>query len=215
MKDQYGLYVQADQDGGDSLHRCGLMLCLFYLKNDTQNFFSLMSHMCANQRTIDGHWFRHPVQWNQLDDVSRDQASRAFLGLSLYEQSKPIAQRYYFKVISQNFLRHPNGDFLGIGEFSQIIRLFSCWWLYPILLLTDFHFVADIYLRNKWDGASLFLPDIFVVQKYKTPWVWLAQKIVKTKPELFAEMRVNHSLEKNGCVEILELVDLIEKKAGL
>lgn len=200
MIDKHGLYVQADGDGGDCPHRTGIAMT-YLAFNDRAKALELFMSARAYLHTADGY-IRHPVMWNQPWDFSRDQASRLMLGFAAVGCfGQRLVRQYY----SKNKLFHQNKDPWGIGELGFLIRVLNLWYLYPILIVLDLRFIIDIFTRKKWDGASLFIPDIFYAGKVmNTPTRDLAAFIIRKmyKEKITAELMNNHSLEKNGCVEL-------------
>jgi len=239
MIDKYGLYVQANGGNGDSAHRTGLVLgisCLLaydaMLKKDLLAALNNRTTAMITHNTIRTHldlgkgvYIRHPSDYegdwsNKPSNFSRDQASRIIFGCACFCKKEEIkswlwamAKRGFFhqnyKDPTTNKTKIP--DIMAPGEWRNVIRGMSLWWAYPILVLLDFLFIADIYLRKPWDGASLYVPDLkFALLKYWTPTAWLANKLNDDTTWL-EEALNNHSLKENGCVELIPLFEKLAR----
>lgn len=168
MIDQYGLIVQENGDGGDTPCRCGVVLGY---KQDLK----LLANVVKNLMISPHVWIRHPVIYSNPKIFSRDQASRLMLGLGITGNWDLLFG--YYNVLIHNMLRHPNGDILGLSEISALIRCWSFWPLYPLLLILDLQFFINItsWRWQPWDIDNLFIMDLWWAQKrFPTPWSWLA-----------------------------------------
>jgi hypothetical protein len=201
MVDKYGLYVETNGDGGDCPNRTGIMIAYGALTNsiNPRNIIDSVEH---NLTTAPNVYFRYPIQWNQPSDFSRDQASRLMLGFGIAGQ-KDLVKGYY-KLLLKNGLKHPNGDYIGIGEFNNLIRTFNCWYLYPLLVLLDVKFLGDMIARhqNPWGYDALICEDLYwTKKKLWTPTGWIARMFYKTTD---AKQQIYDNLidpETNGCIE--------------
>lgn len=226
MIDEFGLYVQADGSNGDSAHRTGLAMALEALNGNQTRAEEIYESALRYFEIAPGIFIRHPPEnpkdWAGLpSNFSRDQASRLILGFAILGKKDPIkrwlgqmARRFFFHQNNINPVsakRRPR-DIMAPGEWRNVIRGLSLWWAYPALLVLDLFFIGDIYTRSKWDGASLYVPDLkFALKKYSTPAAWLANKLNDRTPWL-AEALHNHSPDKNGCIELQELFRTLSKK---
>lgn len=220
MINNLGLYVQQDLDCGDASHRTGSAVAILGLlgrKDQAQELLAkIVRHMEVD---MSGIYIRHPggylPTWTDNPKAfSRDQASRIILAYAVMGYKSGIHR--WLKTMKVRGFRHQNdidpttnekkfADIMGPGEFRNLIRGLNLWYLYPTLILLDFLFLGDIYLRSKWDGGSLYVPDIFYAcKKYPTPFAFLAKYITK-KDNSLNEILHNHSPEKNGCVELQDL----------
>ncbi len=220
MIDKLGLYVQADGGNGDSAHRTGLAMAIEALTGNTLQAEHICEHVLRYLEVEPGFFVRHPAEhyedWaGDPSNFSRDQASRLILGFAVLGKKDPIkrwlrqmAKRVFFHQNNMNPVekkKRPR-DIMAPGEWRNVIRGLGLWWAYPALLILDLFFIGDIYTRSKWDGASLYVPDLkFALKKYWTPAAWIANKLNDRTPWL-AEALHNHSLEKNGCVELQSLL---------
>src|SRR5579863_9572931 len=128
MVDSNGLYVETNGDGGDCPHRTGIMIAYkAFMKQDTAPTIAAVHlHLEVQPHT----YIRYPVQWPSPADFSRDQASRLMLGFAAAGH-KDLVKGYYLKLL-KNGIKHPNGDYLGIGELNNIIRSLTPSLLYPL-----------------------------------------------------------------------------------
>lgn len=220
MINNLGLYVQQDFDTGDASHRTGSAVAILSLlgrKDEAQELISkIVRHM---EIDMSGTYIRHPggyqPTWTDNPKAfSRDQASRIILGYAVMGYKSGIHR--WFKAMKARGFRHQNdldpttgekkfADVMAPGEFRNLIRGLDLWYLYPVLMLLDVFFLGDIYLRSKWDGASLYAIDVFYsCKKYPTIFSLLAKYITK-RDNSFREILNNHSPEKNGCTELRDL----------
>lgn len=225
MIDKFGLYVQADGSNGDSAHRTGLAMALEAMVGNKLQAEQICETALLYLEKSPGIFIRHPPthpnDWAGLpSNFSRDQASRLILGFAILEKKDPI-KRWLRQMAKRSFFHQNNmnpverkwrpRDVMAPGEWRNVIRGLSWWWAYPALLILDLFFIGDIYTRSKWDGASLYVPDLkFALKKYWTPAAWLANRL-NDKTTWLAEALDNHSAEKNGCVELQNLFIRLSK----
>lgn len=224
MINDLGLYVQADGDCGDASHRTGSAVALLGLLERKDEALELISKIVRHMEIdMSGTYIRHPGGYQPMwtdnpKAFSRDQASRIILGYAVMGYKSGIQR--WFKAMKARGFRHQNdldpttgekkiADVMGPGEFRNLIRGLDLWYLYPVLMLLDVFFLGDIYLRSKWDGASLYAIDVFYAcKKYPTPFAFLAKYITK-KDNSLNEILHNHSAEKNGCIELQKLFKVL------
>lgn len=212
MIDQYGLIVQENGDGGDCPCRSGIVLACHTAMNGRTSLVMLFAKIIiTNLKLPGGQWVRYPVTYAVPSDFSRDQASRLMLGLGYAGYAAQI-EEYYAKLI-RNWLRHPNGDFLGIGEVSNFIRLSNLWTCWPLLAFLDLNFLWSVLVAwrlNPWDADNLFIADLWLAQqRLGTPYSWLARQLYdKNKalarltknladPEALPDLRCREAYEAN------------------
>lgn len=221
MINRFGLFVQANGGSGDSTHRSGIAVSLMWLLGDKTRAAIHWALLCQHCEIKPGIWIRHPSEyegdWSAYPEAfSRDQASRVILAAAVLGD-KVIIKRWLKQMTLRGFLHQNNlnpvektkrpRDIMAPGEWRNVIRGLSCWYLYPLLLLLDATFITDILTRSIWDGGSLFMPDLFYAQtKYPTPFSYICLKWAK-RTTIASEIQYNHSLEKNGCVELQPLFE--------
>lgn len=180
MIDSNGLIVQENGDGGDCPCRCGVVIGA---QIGQGNAISMLANIALKfLQKAPGVFIRHPVTYTDTKNFSRDQASRLMLGLGLAKLSDPLID-YYWHLIT-NYLRHPNGDLLGLSEVSAFIRIFDVWIFYPLLLILDIQFFVNIisWRWQPWDTDNLFIMDLWYANKKMiTPWSYLAAKLYDKK----------------------------------
>lgn len=219
MKNKLGMYVQKDGDVGDATHRTGLVCALAGLLGDHKMANDASFAIWSNCEIENGIYIRHPKGYSpdwaaNPSNFSRDQASRVMLGMAVLGKKSAI-KRWLWQMAKRGFLHQNNQDpvkntwrprdIMAPGEWRNVIRGLDLWFLYPVLILLDLLFIPDLYLRSKWDGGSLVYPDIiYANRKYPTPFSLLAKKMAH-KTTIIGEILRNHSLEKNGCLELREL----------
>ncbi|MNJ92620.1 hypothetical protein D3C87_102940 [compost metagenome] len=226
MIDSYGLCVQADGSNGDSAHRTGLACALESLIGSEEAAEELGLRIKKYLEVAPGIYRRSPYGdvWDTNPRCfSRDQASRVILAFALLGWKsdikawlKAMAKRGFFHQNDMNdqTLKWKVPDIMGFGEWGNVIRGLDWWWAYPLLLLLDLNFISMVYLRDSWDGASLYVPDLkYALQKYPTPAAWLADK-VNDKTNWLEEALHNHAAESNGCVELQDLFVRLKDKEG-
>lgn len=221
MVDQYGIYIQADSDGGDACHRTGLAATLHFLLGDKIKAREICLVIVNKLMVSPGIFVRHPhplpdCEWQaEPRCTSRDQASRAILAFCVAGFKKAIlswlwamAKRGFFH---QNNMVAETGkwkmpDVMGIGEVTNVIRGLDLWLLYPVLLVLDLNLLISFIVRKPWDGASLVCPDIvYSYRKFPTPFSIIAYKVLTNDSQWCAEAVNNHSPGNNGCVELMDL----------
>ncbi|WII70659.1 hypothetical protein QJS83_09330 [Bdellovibrio sp. 22V] len=217
MIDDYGLYVQADGSNGDSAHRTGLASALYALLG-ARILATEIAQRIKKYLIVKPGVFRRSPYGDTWDTnprcMSRDQTSRIILALAIVGEKseikawlKQMLKRGFFH---QNNLNDETGrwkfpDIMGLGEWSNVIRGLNWWWCYPLLIFFDINFIGMVYLRKKWDGVSLYVPDLkYALEKYWTPTAWIADKLNQRTPWL-QEALENHSAKNNGCEELCDL----------
>lgn len=229
MIDKYGLYVQANGGNGDSAHRTGLAIGISELldmpSDETDRAKNAIAVLLER---APGIYIRHPSDYegdwsDDPSNFSRDQASRIIFAFAVIGNTSAIKR--WLKAMAKRGFFHQNNvdpttnekkipDIMGPGELRNVIRGLNLFYLYPLLMFLDALFIADIYTRKPWDGASLYVPDLkFALKKYWTPTAWLANKL-NNKTNWLAEAINNHSAEENGCIELIPLFELLGEYNG-
>lgn len=131
--DTYGLIVQKDLDGGDTAGREGDYWFAHKLleSKEPDNFDNVLNHLQVSP----GVFIRHPVNYNDPKDFSRDQTVPLIMAMGemkRYETLKLLLSKQL-----ANGFKYQNGDFGGPADIGYYIRAFRMWFLYPLLLLGD------------------------------------------------------------------------------
>jgi hypothetical protein len=83
-------------------------------------------------------------------------------------------------------------DITGPSFWATYIRAFDLWFLYPLLLILDLEFLGNslIAASNPQDNDVLkhVMTATYFDQKYKTPWVWLANKYVNKSKDMIRRL---------------------------
>ena len=120
--DKYGLVVHKD-GGGDSAQRTGM----YYMARYWIEYYNAQDwHNIVEILAVDhgASFIRHPKQWNDPKDFSRDQIvgfSCGFIGG--YSETKQYL-RNFVREAKKNWYRCPNGDFLTpelLNHFDRIL----------------------------------------------------------------------------------------------
>lgn len=224
MIDSHHLYVQADGSNGDSAHRTGLVCALQALQGNLPAAFILGNRIVSELEISPGIFRRSPYGDTWDTDprcFSRDQASRLVLAFAILGWKVEI--RHWLKAMSRRGFYHQNNmhdqtrtwkfpDIMAPGEWCNVIRGLDLWWARPLLFFLDLNFIGMVYFRKKWDGASLYVPDLkYALSKYPT---WTAQwaEYLNEKTPWLEEALNNHALANNGCVELQSLFKSLKQE---
>lgn len=198
FKDENGLPVALDGDGGDTLQRSGAWAAGFMIRSQKPTAFAdlVVTHCYLGH----GKWRRHPDDigsppfWSDPNFISRDQLINAFIIARLAKQLTALTATTCRVLLRFGFA--PNWDQM-IAQSSLIIR---CWFplslvLWPVLFVTDlflvFGAIAEIIPYRWKHEARRFVHrnpndadvDNAVVQYFiawywmPTPFSWLARMI--------------------------------------
>lgn len=198
FKDENGIPVALDGDGGDSLQRSGAWAAGSISRGiRSTSFPRLVIHNCY---VGNGKWIRHPGTetspkfWSDPKDMSRDQLLNAFV-IARLGQDPGVLFATTCRLASR-FLFTPNGDWM-IAQLSLVIR---CWYpfsliLWPMLVITDlgllFGAIAECVPwrwvpERKWFGRrnpndadvdNAVLQYLIAWYWMPTPIAWLARHI--------------------------------------
>ena len=72
-RDSYQLIVAKDGDGGDTFHREALLDVYEFFEGEKSYKSRLYFKLESSLTSICGNWRRHPVMWNDVLDMTRDQ----------------------------------------------------------------------------------------------------------------------------------------------
>ena len=128
--DQHGLIVQKDGDGGDTAQREGFLAC-----SDAEN--SWFPGKCEYSEAVDllevkpGIWVRHPDQWNDPKDFSRDQQTPHVWAMAKHGLKAPLRRMFWAHL--KRFGKYQNWDFMSPEHLGLYIRAFV--WIYPWIVI--------------------------------------------------------------------------------
>lgn len=181
-------------DFGDSSAECGRYWFIIFIINrlglrfsfdqDKQDFENACSKLEIDNSGI---WRRHPTQYNEPNDWSRDQETPIIIALAAYG-IKDRLTRLYNKHLSR-FPRCQNKDIL-VWEYSLFWRGLEKWWFYPLILILDLGLVVNSIIRvikakfsddDVGDCLNHQLHIIYALEKYPTPTAHLAKVIYKLR----------------------------------
>jgi hypothetical protein len=191
-RDKYGLIVQANGDGGDTAQRMGMWGFADVVENNYDP--DAIAHLKATlQLEIKpGVFVRHPFQkgfqWDPKE-FSRDQQDALVMYLA---ERRPESAWCAFKNQVKRFGRYQNKDWANLATISVYIRALKLWWLWPLLFITDLHYIAGPLLaypsqkRNPddVDDINAILRMLQSTYRYPTLTAWIGRKLyVKIRPE--------------------------------
>lgn len=157
--DDLGLIVQRDngKDGGDTAARTGqygLAAWIFEheLHIDTLNY-GLFPDSLKKLEVEPGKIVRHPIQYNEVEDIPGDQLMPMIIAAGLYKNKKFIRNAVWN--IIKNFGRFPNNDLVTPGDWSAIFRALNAWYLYPLIVIGDaLGVLANSSIISFWKGRE-------------------------------------------------------------
>lgn len=184
-RDMWGLLVQKDGDGGDSLQRTASYYALLGALNvevddrgkSRQDGFK---YDLDKYRVARGRYRRHPngilkggrwIKWYaDPNNVSRDQAIVVQAALVIYDQKDEMKD--VFRARIKRGLMHFNTesyddssvivkqipDIPNLHEIGQFIRGMHVWWARPLLYITDAQLILDLIFRTM-SGRNLYDTD--------------------------------------------------------
>jgi hypothetical protein len=202
--DNYNLPVQADGDGGDTANRFGLLSAAAGLlkrevsfklpdgsliKLDADDYFSAGF---GSLEIAPGILARHPEQWNEAEDFSRDQQTPVVIAAGMtkaYDELQSLAIAHL-----KRFGKYQNKDWASPEHIAIYTRAFInddnvlllAPLAYPSLLLGDiftfFNSIARVYASYKNpDDTSDDVNHILVMIQQRitvaTPISWLARQV--------------------------------------
>jgi len=201
-RDELGLIVQKNGDGGDTLQRTGF----FYLPGIIKEQKGAMSCF-ENELSIlwssDGPT-RHIKQYPNQNEVSRDQLTPVVASLGFAK--RPLKVLFLFVRLIKNWFRYPNmtdiaspehlGIFIRALLWPEKKWFFICLW-YPFLLFGDCFMLLGIIIRciqarnpdDVGDDLNTLVSVVQAQHTFPTPISWLARKLyVKLRPKPYTRI---------------------------
>lgn len=201
-RDQYGLIVQADGDGGDTCQRTGMywfgrfLLDGKALEQTAREFLA----EAAQLEISPGVLVRHPHQQNFVPGetfrsdpkrTSRDQQDPLVVALGALEPDRAMLTRI-FRAHAKRFFKYQNADIANPSTFGIYIRAFRKWWLWPLLLVTDLGFLFGslaVWTQTNPDDVDDLNNVVRLSQAWAvmpTPVSWLARRLyAKWRPKTY------------------------------
>lgn len=232
-RDQYGLIVQADGDGGDTAQREGMVAFVYSLIGS--EFTAAWEFRQALQLEISpGVCVRHPFQPDFRSDpkqFSRDQQDPLIVAAGACSQTPFIKRMLWAQV--KRLGKYQNADYLTPQSIGCYIRALSAWYLWPLLLFTDLGLLFQalhIYFAcrndpNNSDDNNHVIRTLQAQYTLPTPVSYVARKLYKAlrptnygntvlgeKSHIQGALNWYHSAQFGGNPEIAELYrPLVEK----
>lgn len=141
--DNLDLIVTHDGDGGDTAQNEGFfaITCLGKVSNYNDV-------ICKLDPKMDGNWVRHPTQYPDTKDFSRDQAVSNIIAMGLLGYMGALSRMTKAQI--KHFGLYQNGDLILPDNIGQFIRAFawksiypSIWLAYPFLWFSDWFMVIN------------------------------------------------------------------------
>lgn len=233
-RDEFGLIVQKDGDGGDTCNRLGLFYSALTVLVETDDLGLPPSVGLFADRAIltgnlpNGRYCRHPdkTKWySNPNNVTRDQMAPMECALALNGQRAALkahvalrAKRGMLHFSTQDQVEgHPNAvqyklpDLCSPQELAVIIRGMGWKWLRPLLVLLDLFLLRELYLvEDARDGQIVI--NTAVAKQLSPTFVskWCVQE-VKRKQVLLTQTLTDYYSEANGKNGIEDLGKLLCK----
>lgn len=137
--DFLGLIVTKSGDGGDTAQNEGM-----YAIANQHDPVPYLSAIGLLEPKKDGIWVRHPIQYPDTKDFSRDQAISNIIALGMYNQTDRLGRM--FKAQLKRGMLYQNHDIPAPDNIGQFIRAFQTKWLYPILWFTDIFLLINVLI---------------------------------------------------------------------
>jgi hypothetical protein len=191
-RDQYGLIVQQDKDGGDASHRIGVYyygLHLIY-KDDATSQKEVKEKFNKDLDKIKigpGQFVRHPDPKKWYSDprnFTRDQTTPLVIAMGAFDRKDDLWSN--FKNLVKNWGFYPNdlknwtnepkslpfdyNDIAGIADYGTYIRSFKAYAFYPYLLFSDVSLLGNSLVRtffsyfDKTDSSDDLLFTLLLLQ---------------------------------------------------
>ena len=212
-RDQWNFIVQAsDGDGGDTAQREGMYAFALPPGALTTLRFNYQSNLLE---VAPATWVRHPYQPEFRSDpahMSRDQHDPLIAAWGHHKLRKPLKRSLRGHI--KRFGRYQNKDWANPNTVSLYVRAFRAWYMWPLLLLTDFGLIIssiDKIIKSRDPNVSddnNHIIRLLQAQRYlPTPVSWLARKIYKRFRRNGPQWALDyyHSSQFGGNPEMAEL----------
>lgn len=211
--DNLNLIVQKNGDGGDTLQRTGFYFLPGIIKNNLNDkllYLESLEKMWPD-KTLPP--LRHPIQYPDPKDVSRDQLTPNIVTLGFLKMDKYIC--FIFIIIIKNLFRYPNNDLMSPENLGQFIRgmlnakNFKWFLFYPLIWLGDLFMLLGVIIRcfqakkpdNVGDDLNTLVSVVQAQYLFPTPISFIARKIYKwCRPKPCIEIKkINEDLNMPNC----------------
>lgn len=131
--DENNLIVQADGDGGDTAQRTGMYYLGLYIRSEYLGLDNLGYGFSTRQdfenaltllEVKPGIYVRHPTQWNDPNDFSRDQQTPLVIAMGFYKMTSRLT-RLYSAQRRRFFSKYQNKDFPTPEHMNFYSRAFN------------------------------------------------------------------------------------------
>jgi len=224
-RDELGLIVQKNGDGGDTLQRTGFYYLPGLIRGDKG------AQRCYDHETTllfrQGQGLtRHIKQYPEQKDVSRDQLTPNIVALGFYSYA-PLLKITFLNLV-KNFFRYPNNSDIASPEhLCQFLRSFmkmdkAYLLFYPLLFIGDLFMLIGVIIRcvqakykltfEKWykpriiidrdnvgDDLNTLVSVVQAQYTFPTPISWIARKVYrKFRPQPFVTPQDSCILSMDG-----------------
>lgn len=195
-RDELGLIVQKNGDGGDTLQRTGF----FYLPGiikEQKGAMSCFENELSTLWSSDGPT-RHIKQYPNQNEVSRDQLTPVVAALGFMKMFDKA--NYLFYRLIRNWFRYPNMTDIASPEHIGIFLRASgenLWPMLPFILLGDCFMLLGVIIRciqarnpdDVGDDLNTLVSVVQAQHTFPTPISWLARKLyVKLRPKPYTRI---------------------------
>lgn len=187
MRDDLGLLVKQNGDGGDCAFDSGLYYsaCIYLYGNSVGTNFAAKRTLQL-LRTPANLYFRHPepkAWWSWPTSMSRDQSVSLQCLMTVMGAKSTHRDMLAARSTAKSVFLHTNTeeedhkqkfpDVISPFEISLWIRSFKAWYAYPILCLLDIDLLVELLLirrRKLWDTDAALINKLIATETvYPTP----------------------------------------------
>lgn len=181
--DQYGFIVQKDGDGGDTAQREGMVGIAAALTNDVVWTERTKKKIAELELCATGLFRRHPYQWNETSDFSRDQQTPIVIAMGFLGMIEQLDRM--FSATVDRYFRCQNADINSPEHIGHFLRSKPKLWFWFFLLFSDiFMLLNSIILcfkgldkNNVGDDLNHVCSLIQARLRLPTPVSFMARKI--------------------------------------
>lgn len=178
--DEFGLITQLDGNSGDASQREGFYSFGKWVVG-TPIHRDEMYRVLNLLQASPGIFRRHPVQFNDPNDESRDQMNPLIIAMGAYEIKNILRITLWNHI--KRFGRYQNKDWAGPVDWGIYVRAFRAWYLYPYLLFSDLFLILGSLInivksfdRGYTDDSMNHTMTLIQARHFlSTPFSWLAR----------------------------------------
>lgn len=140
FRDEFGLIVQRDGDGGDTLQREGMYAFAASFPEahdhaDMPGHSMMVLGIATSELYKDGILIRNPIRWNDPNDVSRDQQDAFVIAMGASGNLNFV--RAIMKRHLKRFGKYQNADIANLSTVALYLRALNQIISYPFLFFFD------------------------------------------------------------------------------